>query len=193
MPARMSSQKWLPVAITANQTQAGQSSHSAFAHQCRQTSAIEIPTISASAACRLGIAAYGFAASWISPLPWFSVADVRERVGEAEGREHPRRRRRDDHVADQADHVREQDPVAEAHERLVPAQVDPEQREPDDRELGVPVRPVDEQHEEVRARTTRFASVSSNRSPTRSSIRMTPRPFSNACVGLRSATPRATW
>ena len=30
-----------------------------------------MPTINASAAWRLGIAAYGFAASWISPLPWF--------------------------------------------------------------------------------------------------------------------------
>ena len=37
MPARQSSQKWLPVAITANQTQAGQSAQSAFAHQLRQT------------------------------------------------------------------------------------------------------------------------------------------------------------
>ena len=35
IPARMSSQKWLPVAITANQTHAGQSSQSAFAHQWR--------------------------------------------------------------------------------------------------------------------------------------------------------------
>ena len=29
-----SSQKWLPVAITANQTQAGQIAQIAFAHQC---------------------------------------------------------------------------------------------------------------------------------------------------------------
>ena len=118
MPARMSSQKWLPVAITANQTQAGHSSQNAFAHQCRQTSAIEMPTISASAACRLGIAAYGFAASWIRPLPWFSVPMFDERVREAEGREHPRRGRRDDDVADQPDHVREQDPVSEPQEAL---------------------------------------------------------------------------
>jgi hypothetical protein len=63
----------LPVAITANQTQAGQSSHSTFDHQRRQTSAMEMPTIRASAACRLGIAAYGLAASWTRPLPWLSV------------------------------------------------------------------------------------------------------------------------
>ena len=35
MPARQSSQKWLPVAITANQTQAGQTNQNTFAHQCR--------------------------------------------------------------------------------------------------------------------------------------------------------------
>ena len=37
MPATQSSQKWLPVAITANQTQAGQTTQNAFAHQLRQT------------------------------------------------------------------------------------------------------------------------------------------------------------
>ena len=74
------------------------------------------PTISASAACRLGIAAYGFAASSTRPLPWLSPPKLRERVGEAEVREHARRRGRQQHVADQADHVREQDRVAEAHE-----------------------------------------------------------------------------
>ena len=43
--------------MTENQTQAGQSSHSAFAHQLRTISASETPTMNASAACRLGIAA----------------------------------------------------------------------------------------------------------------------------------------
>ena len=59
----MSSQKWLPVAITLNQTQPGQASQSAFAQRRRTTSAIVTPTISASAECRLGIAAYGFDAN----------------------------------------------------------------------------------------------------------------------------------
>ena len=72
MPATTSSQKWLPVAITLNQTQAGQSSQSTFATLLRQTEASTIPTISASAACRLGIAAYGFAANSTRPLPWLS-------------------------------------------------------------------------------------------------------------------------
>src|SRR3954470_17826695 len=72
IPARMSSQKWLPVAITANQTHAGHSSQIVLDHQCRHTSAIVIPTISASAECREGIAAYGFAANWTNPLPWLT-------------------------------------------------------------------------------------------------------------------------
>src|SRR5687768_3515112 len=62
MPAAMSSQKWLPVAITLNQTQAGQASQSAFVHVCFTAAAITSPTISASAEWRLGIAAYGLAA-----------------------------------------------------------------------------------------------------------------------------------
>ena len=40
----------------------------------RQTDAITIPTIRASMAWRLGIAAYGFAANAIRPLSWFSDA-----------------------------------------------------------------------------------------------------------------------
>ena len=40
----------------------------------RQTEAMTTPTISASIACRLGIAAYGFAAKAISPLSWFTDA-----------------------------------------------------------------------------------------------------------------------
>ena len=53
----MSSQKWLPVAITLNQTQAAHASQSAFAQRDRTTSAIMTPTISASQEWRLGIAA----------------------------------------------------------------------------------------------------------------------------------------
>ena len=45
------------VAITANQTQAGQSSQTAFSQSGRTKNASVTPTISASAACRLGIAA----------------------------------------------------------------------------------------------------------------------------------------
>jgi len=67
MPAMQSSQKWLPVAMTANQTHAGQTTHSAFAHQLRQTEKRTTPTISASAAWRLGIAAYGLAARLTRP------------------------------------------------------------------------------------------------------------------------------
>src|SRR5436309_2052563 len=51
MPAMQSSQKWLPVAMTANQTHAGQTAQKAFAHRLRQTPNRMIPTISASAAC----------------------------------------------------------------------------------------------------------------------------------------------
>ena len=67
MPAMQSSQKWLPVAITQNQTQAGQAAQKAFAQGLRQTEKRTTPTISASAACRLGIAAYGLAARLTRP------------------------------------------------------------------------------------------------------------------------------
>src|SRR5215470_14350499 len=70
MPASTSSQKWLAVAMTENQTQAGHRSQTTFHGQRRTTEARTTPTISASAACKLGIAAYGFAASWTRPLPW---------------------------------------------------------------------------------------------------------------------------
>src|SRR5919204_2460610 len=74
-PASTSSQKWLPVAMTANQTQDGHSAQIAFANQFRQTAKSTTPTISASAACRLGIAAYGLATKLIRPLPWFRLAN----------------------------------------------------------------------------------------------------------------------
>ena len=60
--------------ITEKQTQAGQSSQSARATRDRQTEAITIPTISASIAWRLGIAAYGLAAKAIRPLSWLTDA-----------------------------------------------------------------------------------------------------------------------
>src|SRR4051812_42386623 len=72
MPARMSSQKWLPVDMTENQTQAGHSAQISFDHQCRQTITIVMPTMSASAECSDGMAAYGLAASWTRPLPWLT-------------------------------------------------------------------------------------------------------------------------
>ena len=65
---------------------------------------------------------------------------LRQRVDESPGREHPRRRRRDEDVTDEADHVRHDQPVAEAREPLVVPEVDPEQRGADDDELGEPVR-----------------------------------------------------
>ncbi len=56
--------------ITANLTQAGHASQSARASDDRHTDAITIPTISASIAWRLGIAAYWFEANATSPLSW---------------------------------------------------------------------------------------------------------------------------
>ena len=61
----MSSQKWLPVAITLNQTHAGHASQSAFAHGRRTTAAITTPTMSASQLWRLGIAA-GIAVAFVA-------------------------------------------------------------------------------------------------------------------------------
>ncbi len=69
-------------------------------------------------------------------------------VGEAES-EQARRCGRHEDVAEQPEHVGEQDRVPELHERLVPAQVDEEHRETDDGELGVPVRPRDDRLEHV--------------------------------------------
>ena len=53
-------------------------------------------------ACRLGIAAYGLAAKAIGPLSWLAGV-LGEDVDEAPFREHARRRRRDQDVADEAD------------------------------------------------------------------------------------------
>ena len=62
-----------------------------------------------------------------------------ERVVEARLREHPRRRGRDGHVADEPDEVRDDQRVPEADEALVGTEVDVEQRDPDDGELREPV------------------------------------------------------
>ena len=73
---------------------------------------------------------------------------VAVRVDEADA-EQPRRRGRHEDVAEQPDHVREQDRVAERDELLVAPQVDPEHREAEDRELRQPVRPRDGGLEQV--------------------------------------------
>src|SRR3954451_12426422 len=63
IPATTSSQKWLAVASTQNQTQAGQSAQPTLTSRRRAARQRKMPTISASAACRLGIAAYGLASA----------------------------------------------------------------------------------------------------------------------------------
>src|SRR2546429_9641460 len=83
-PARTSSQKWFPVAMTENQTQSGQSAQTAFANQLRQTAKRTTPTISASAAWRLGIAAYGLAKKLTKPLPWLRLGDCGSAAAKAE-------------------------------------------------------------------------------------------------------------
>src|SRR4026209_575549 len=50
----------------------GQASHTAFAMRERTRPNMTTPTMSASIACRLGIAAYGFAAKAMRPLEWFT-------------------------------------------------------------------------------------------------------------------------
>ena len=62
-PATMSSQKWLPVAMTENQTHVGQSVQRIAAQRLLTSVAMAKPMISASAACTLGMAAYGFEAA----------------------------------------------------------------------------------------------------------------------------------
>jgi hypothetical protein len=62
-----------------------------------------------------------------------------ERVDEAPLREHPWRRGRHEDVADEADEVRDDEPVSEGGELLVVAEVHPEQRCADHGELRKPV------------------------------------------------------
>ena len=136
----MSSQKWLPVAITANQTHGAHASHSTFAQRRRTSVAMTTLTISASSACRLGIAAYGFDEKATKRRGVVDRRVRRERVGEAGFGEHPRRRRRQQHVAEEADQVPEDQRVPEGVEALVVLEIDPGERETDDRELREPVR-----------------------------------------------------
>jgi hypothetical protein len=65
-----------------------------------------------------------------------------ERIHEAERAQHPRRCRRVERVAGQADRVGGDEHVSHQRERVVAAQVDPEQEPEADRELAVEVRPV---------------------------------------------------
>ena len=57
--------------MTQNQTQSGHSAQTRRSHLRRVTVMSMIATMSASAAWRLGIAAYGFGATSTRPLPWF--------------------------------------------------------------------------------------------------------------------------
>ena len=140
MPATQSSQKWLPVAITENQTQAGQTAQSAFAHQRPAHGEHDHAHDQRVAGVEARHRRVRVGRQLHEAVPVL--------VDEADA-EQPRRRRRHDDVPEQADHVREQDRVAEADERVVPPEVDPEHGEPDDRELGVPVRPGDRRLEQV--------------------------------------------
>src|SRR5437868_2175483 len=72
IPARTSSRKWFAVARTQNQTQAGQSAQRAFVHQRRQIDTRNTSTMSASAECRLSMAAYGLARAARAQFEWFT-------------------------------------------------------------------------------------------------------------------------
>ena len=141
-PARTSSQKWFPVAITENQTQTGHSCPEELEDRALADERERDPDDE-----RVG----GVQARHRRIRVGGELHDtVVVRADEAERREHPRRRGRHEDVADEPEHVREQDPVAEAVEVVVAPHVDPEQGEPDDRELRVPVRPADRGREPVR-------------------------------------------
>src|SRR5436309_1022561 len=58
--------------MTQNQTHIGQKAQSAFAQIVREVETRNQPTISASAAWRLGIAAYEFPSVCRSALEWFT-------------------------------------------------------------------------------------------------------------------------
>ena len=60
------------VAITQNQTQSGHSAQSAFAQIVRDDTTRKKPTMSASAAWRLGIAAKGLANALSAPVEWLT-------------------------------------------------------------------------------------------------------------------------
>ena len=126
--------------MTENQTQAGQSSQSTRASRLRQTPNMTTPTMNASIEWRLGIAAYGFAVRATSPDSWLRLeccasVSTNPHSGNSRGGAVGT-----SDVTDEADQVRSDQPVAEAGELLVMPEVDPEQREADDGELGEPVR-----------------------------------------------------
>ena len=58
--------------MTANATHAGHASQSALAILERTSPNMTTPTMNASIACRLGIAAYGFAPHAMTPLSWLT-------------------------------------------------------------------------------------------------------------------------
>ena len=149
MPARMSSQKWLPVAMTANQTHAGQSE----AERLQPERPDEEGEGDADDQRIRGMQArHGRIRIRAPPDDPALVADRKpgEAVDEAEVGEHPRRRRRHEDVADEPDQVRQDQRVPHPLERLVPAQVDPEQDEPEDGELRLPVRPRGQGQQQAR-------------------------------------------
>ena len=143
MPAAMSSQKWLPVAMTANHTQLGQSVQSTFSQRlCHERGEREADDE------RVGRMEtrhrrIGIRRDLDQSASVVQRGRLRERVDEAVLGEHAGRRCRERDVADEADHVRGEEPVPHARERLVSEEIDPEQRDPDDRELREPVRPVE--------------------------------------------------
>ena len=178
--------------MTLNQTQARPGSQSTFAQRRRTTIAIKTPTISASAACRLGIAAYGFAANCddarvvvhgrvpasVSVKP--ASGNIR---GGAVGMSD---------VADEPDQVRDDQRVPEAEEALVRAEVDPEQRDADDRELREPVRVrgrLDEEADDARRLLERQLDIE----PRLRWKSMIDRRWRTRGSTLWSAAPRATW
>ena len=130
MPPTTSSQKWLPVAITANQTQAGQREPDRLGDLgAGRRSAITRPTISASAQSAARRRRYGLAASSTRPrLPSLSPPKL-DSVSMKPSSGNIRRHGAEQHVADQAEHVRSMI-LFEAGERLVPSQVDPSRRQP---------------------------------------------------------------
>ena len=142
-----------------------------------------MPTISASIEWRLGIAAYGFDGEGDEPAVVVDRRVLRERVDEAPLREHPRRRGRHEDVADEADEVRDDQPVAEPGEALVVLEVDPEERRADDGELGQPVR-VRGQHDEHRRPSTKRWTAGSKSAPSRLLLRRIHSPFWKASATL---------
>ena len=89
IPATTSSRKWFASPARRTRPRRARAPRTAFAHQCRQTRDEERRRrCSASAAWRLGIAAYGLRERGEDAV---RVVDA---VDEADAREHPRRRRR---------------------------------------------------------------------------------------------------